>query len=69
MESHGVPGSIQVSEATFELTRAMFDFERRGTVAVKGKGDMTTYLLVRRKPPESERRAALPSERAPKTEA
>jgi class 3 adenylate cyclase len=69
MESHGVPGSIQVSEATFELTHAMFDFERRGTVAVKGKGDMTTYLLVRRKPPESERRAALPSERAPKTEA
>jgi class 3 adenylate cyclase len=61
MESHGVPNSIQVSDATFALTRAHFDYESRGTIAIKGKGDMTTYLLLRRKPPESERKAELPS--------
>ena len=60
MESHGVPNAIQVSDATFELTKTLFDYERREPIAVKGKGDMQTYLLVRRKPPESERKAALP---------
>jgi class 3 adenylate cyclase len=61
MESHGLPSAIQVSDATFELTKALFDYESRGTIAVKGKGDMQTYLLLRRRPPESERNAALPA--------
>ncbi len=63
MESHGVPDAIQVSDATFELTKTLFDYESRGAIAVKGKGEMQTYLLLRRRPPESERMAALPTER------
>jgi len=61
MESHGVPNAIQVSDATFALTKAQFDYESRGTIAVKGKGEMATYLLLRRKAPDAERNAALPS--------
>jgi guanylate cyclase len=49
MESHGTPGRIQISEATYELVKGEFDCERRGPVAVKGKGEMETWYLVGRK--------------------
>jgi class 3 adenylate cyclase len=49
MESEGVPGSIQVTPATYELIRDRFVCEPRGVVPVKGKGDMHTYLLVARR--------------------
>ncbi len=45
MESHGLPGSIQVTESTYELLRGKYLFEERGIVQIKGKGEMTTYLL------------------------
>jgi class 3 adenylate cyclase len=45
MESHGIPGSIQVSEATHQLLRDEFEFEERGRVDVKGKGWMNLYIL------------------------
>ena len=46
MESHGLAGRIQVSEATYERLRGRYRFERRGGVAIKGKGVIDTYLLV-----------------------
>jgi guanylate cyclase len=46
MESHGVPGRIHLSEATYELIRDEFECEARGTVDVKGKGPMRTWFLV-----------------------
>ncbi len=49
MESEGVPGAIQVSASTEELIRDTFVCEPRGVIPVKGKGDMTTYLLVSRR--------------------
>jgi class 3 adenylate cyclase len=60
MESHGVPGQIQVSEDTFELTKDIFEFESRGTITVKGKGEMRTHLLLRRRPLAEERQASPP---------
>ena len=47
MESTGVPGRIQVSEATYEVLRddSGFQWEDRGSVEIKGKGEMKTYLL------------------------
>ena len=47
MESTGVPGRIQVSEATYEVIRddSSFVWEERGCVEIKGKGKMKTYLL------------------------
>jgi adenylate cyclase len=46
MESQGTAGRIQVTRATFELLEDGFHFEPRGTVTVKGKGDMETWYLV-----------------------
>jgi class 3 adenylate cyclase len=49
MESAGIPGRIQVTEATYKLLRDQFDFEERGPIEVKGKGAMSTYLIVRQR--------------------
>jgi adenylate cyclase len=46
MESHGTPGQIQITRATYELLKDEFVCEPRGTVAVKGKGDMETWYVV-----------------------
>ncbi len=46
MESHGAPGAIQVSDAAYALLRNDFQFEPRGTIEVKGKGEMKTWWLV-----------------------
>jgi len=45
MESHGVPGCIQVTARTYQRLRDHYRFERRGPIPVKGKGDIVTYLL------------------------
>lgn len=49
MESHGIPGSIQVSCSTYDRLKDKYLFEERGIISVKGKGEMTTYLLKSRK--------------------
>jgi class 3 adenylate cyclase len=46
MESHGVSGAVQCSEATATLLRPVFELQARGAVQVEGKGEMQTYLLV-----------------------
>jgi guanylate cyclase len=46
METHGTPGQIQVGRGTYELLRDEFVLEPRGTVAIKGKGDVETWYLV-----------------------
>ncbi|MBE9127611.1 MULTISPECIES: adenylate/guanylate cyclase domain-containing protein [unclassified Coleofasciculus] len=45
MESHGLPGYIQVTDVTYELLRDRFRFQRRGSIQIKGKGEMITYWL------------------------
>jgi class 3 adenylate cyclase len=45
MESNGLPGEIQVSHYTYSLIKDKFEFEARGEVSIKGKGDMSVYLL------------------------
>ena len=47
MESHGIPGAIQVTPETYEILKDKFLFEKRGMIHIKGKGEMTTYLLIR----------------------
>lgn len=46
MESTGIAGSIQVSETAYERLRGDFRFQRREHVMVKGKGEVTTYILL-----------------------
>ena len=49
MESHGLPGCIQVTATTYELLQHKYQFEERGPIPIKGKGQMITYLLKGRK--------------------
>ena len=49
MESHGLPWQIQVSETTYQLLEQKYLLQDRGTIEVKGKGGMRTYLLVGQK--------------------
>ncbi len=46
MESHGVPDRVHVSSSTFAMLRGVFELESRGPIEIKGKGVMTTYLLI-----------------------
>jgi class 3 adenylate cyclase len=47
MESTGVPGQIQVTRNVYERLRGSFEFDPRGVVQVKGKGEIETWLLHR----------------------
>jgi predicted ATPase/class 3 adenylate cyclase len=50
MESHGIPGETQVTEVTYQLLKDYYLLESRpATLLVKGKGEMQTYLLKRKK--------------------
>jgi adenylate cyclase len=49
MESHAEPGTIQVTQRAYEHLRERYDFRPRGTIDVKGKGPMTTYVLLGRR--------------------
>jgi adenylate cyclase len=46
MESHGTAGQIQITRATYELLKDDFVCKRRGTITVKGMGEMETWYLV-----------------------
>ena len=46
MESNGTPGRIQITRATYELVKDAFVCEERGTIPVKGKGEMETWYLL-----------------------
>ena len=49
MESGGIAGQIQVTPATYELLSGNgYQFDPRGTIEVKGKGEMNTWLLTGR---------------------
>jgi adenylate cyclase len=50
MESHGVPGRVHVSAATFALLTGVFELEPREPIEIKGKGRMQTYLIIGKRP-------------------
>ena len=49
MESHGIPGKIQVTQSTYNKLKDHYIFEYRGLIEIKGKGLMETYLLQQKK--------------------
>ena len=51
MESHGIAGKVQLSEATRNRLGARFRCERRGAIEVKGMGQVTTWFLLGPVPP------------------
>jgi guanylate cyclase len=46
MESHGLGGAIQVTRTTYELIKDEFVCEPRGSVMVKGKGEMEVWFVT-----------------------
>ena len=46
MESHGLPGQIQVGEAAHRRLRDHYAFEARGEIELKGKGRQRAWILV-----------------------
>jgi class 3 adenylate cyclase len=63
MEAAGAAGRINVSEAVMGRVRSCFDFEDRGTVEVKNKGQLRMFYLLRIKPELSRDEAGhLPNE-------
>ncbi|MBV9361599.1 MAG: adenylate/guanylate cyclase domain-containing protein [Betaproteobacteria bacterium] len=49
MESHGVPGAIQVSRTTWEQLRDAYEFTPRPGLEVKGVGIVDAFILTGRK--------------------
>jgi adenylate cyclase len=60
MESHGIAGKIQITQSTYELIKGMFQCESRGTVMIKGKGEMPTWFLLGYQPEFAQTTAVLP---------
>lgn len=50
MESHGVAGRVQVTDATRRLLGESFLFEERGAIEAKGIGTLHTWFLTGRNP-------------------
>jgi adenylate cyclase len=48
MEQSGEPGSINVSESVYQLTRDEFDFTYRGELEAKNKGKLKMYFVTGR---------------------
>ena len=53
MESHGHPGHIQITDTTYQLIKDEFIFAKRGTIEVKGRGEISTWLIMARRPDSS----------------
>jgi adenylate cyclase len=45
MESHGIPGRVQLTDRARRLLPVGLTVRERGVIEVKGKGAMRTYLL------------------------
>lgn len=45
MESHSLPGRIQISQSTHEALNGDFNRVHRGTIDIKGKGPVDTWFL------------------------
>eukprot|EP00095_Tigriopus_kingsejongensis_P012404 snap_masked-scaffold755_size101758-processed-gene-0.9 protein:Tk12404 transcript:snap_masked-scaffold755_size101758-processed-gene-0.9-mRNA-1 annotation:"adenylate cyclase" len=56
MDSTGVPNQTQCTEDLYEILKNhAYEFQCRGKVKVKGKGEMTTYFLTNRRAPSTMR--------------
>ena len=45
MESSGEPGRIQVAKAAFLKLKNKYELEPRGSIDIKGKGELETWFL------------------------
>jgi guanylate cyclase len=59
MESQGEAGKVQITQTTYELIKAEFACEWRGTIEVKGRGEMGTWFLLGARQPSAESEAVV----------
>jgi adenylate cyclase len=50
MTAHSTPGEIQITRTTYDLVKEEFVCTPRGTIVVKGQGEMETWYLVGSRP-------------------
>ncbi len=50
MESHGVIGRVQCTAQVVEQLADRYDFEARGEISIRGKGPLSVWLLLGKKP-------------------
>ncbi len=55
MESHGQSDRIQIAERTYNMIKDDFITSPRGTIEIKGKGEMRTWFLIGRKTRQDDR--------------
>ena len=48
LESHGIPGAIQISDATWSRVRGTVTARPRGPIELKGRGTVETFVIERR---------------------
>lgn len=51
MQTQGMAGRIQVTPTIYQQLQGLFSFQERGTIEVKGVGQMTTYWLTQQQLP------------------
>jgi adenylate cyclase len=61
LESHGIPGEIQVSDAVRQALGDRFVLEPRGPIEVKGVGRLETWLLKEERGPGATSEGAAPT--------
>lgn len=49
LQTQGIANQIQVSPQVYERLKRHYDLEQRGTLLVRGYGEITTYWLKGRK--------------------
>jgi len=62
MESQSTSGEIQITRATYELLKDEFVCTRRGTIDIKGKGQMETWFLVGKRSDERRTETSIAAE-------
>ena len=62
MESAGTANRIQITGATHELLKDEFECELRGTISIKGKGEMETWYLIATKAEDDARTVPEPAQ-------
>ena len=62
MQTYGVEGAIQVSQETYRRLRDKYQFQDRGLIEMKGKGEVAAYLLTGKKVTAGQSTAAVDPE-------
>jgi class 3 adenylate cyclase len=64
MESHGIPGRIQVTPRAYRRLKDLYRFQAREPMEIKGKGQIVPFLLLGRADDSPTPAATVPTRQA-----